>query len=213
MKRNADKKETGRVKAGEIPHLTTAQKVVSNRIKQLLKINNMTQKQFAEKCGLSADTLSRATKHGKLSISCAKIIAEHMNVSLDFLFGADDTVNFPQKALNIFKEHTLFQKIKIKIDGKYFWVDCIEVSPALDKYIKSIYEIRGSAVILNSDNREKIQQQVDDELLENIEKDFEHGEFQSYYLVDDTIIREAGIYNQLKPVSNSSMEKLDNDKE
>ena len=72
--------------------------IFANRLKEFRTENGLTQKEFAEKIGVTAAALSAYENNSKNpSISVAKRIAEAFEISIDWLCGITDKKNSEDK--------------------------------------------------------------------------------------------------------------------
>lgn len=86
---------------------------VAEQLKNLIKNNYLSQTEFAEKTGISKDTVSKlVNKKYSLSITNAVRISEVFGVSLDYLYGLDKEENRDQYALNTLLKHFYVYKGK-----------------------------------------------------------------------------------------------------
>ena len=77
-------------------------KGISDRIRELRRKDNMTQEQFAEKIGVTANAISKLEcGESKLSIETALSISDVCNVSLDWLFCKRNTMENVSKNILI----------------------------------------------------------------------------------------------------------------
>lgn len=115
--------------------------IVAQRLKSLLRSNNLSQKQFAEKASLSKDTVSKLLNENMtLSVPNAIRISQAFGVSLDYLYGRSEEENRNQYALEILLKH--FCAIKEK---SYWGTSSIEVhisiSPELGALLETITDL------------------------------------------------------------------------
>ena len=110
-------------------------KVVAQRLLELKKSKNISsQKEFAEMCGLSADTISKViNQRGNLSIKNAKQISKHMGVSLDYIYGNSDSEDMSSYAVDVINKHLRFAIID-DFDSE------LESSDILKKYLQTLYD-------------------------------------------------------------------------
>lgn len=113
--------------------------IVVNRLKAIMEDNNLTQKQLAEKCFFSPDVISKAkTKRNLLSVKHAKMIANSMHVSLDYIYGESDVSSVEQESINITETQLAPHKINIHIGDNVYSLMAINFSNRLEEYFEII---------------------------------------------------------------------------
>ena len=90
-KETIEKKENGK---SDFTNSKKIRLIISERLTALKESKNLSQKDMAEKCDLSADTISKAiTAKETLSIRNAIKISKAFGVSLDYIYGNSNIIN------------------------------------------------------------------------------------------------------------------------
>lgn len=118
--------------------------IVSERIGKLISERKMSQKNFAEKCGLSSNTISQAKNHGKLSLESATLIAKACNTTIDYIFGVSDIESVPEEVFRILKEHIVPVWDVREVDAESCFIPHIRVSSTLDDYFLYSWDLANS---------------------------------------------------------------------
>ncbi len=113
--------------------------MVVKRLKAIMEDNNLTQKELAGKCFFSPDIISKAmTKRNLLSIKHAKMIANSMHVSLDYIYGESDVSSMEQESINITETQLAPHKSRIQIGDNVYSLMTINFSNSLEEYFDII---------------------------------------------------------------------------
>lgn len=109
-KETIEKKENGK---SDFTNSKKIRLIISERLTALKESKNLSQKDMAEKCDLSADTISKAiTAKETLSIRNAIKISKAFGVSLDYIYGNSNIINIQQYALDLINKQIEFETTK-----------------------------------------------------------------------------------------------------
>lgn len=113
--------------------------IVAKRLGTIMEDNNLTQKELAEKCFFSPDVISKAiTKRNLLSVKHAKMIANNMHVSLDYIYGESNVSSMEQESINLTETQLAPHKINIHIGDNVYSLMAINFSNCLEEYFEII---------------------------------------------------------------------------
>lgn len=144
--------------------------IISERLTALKESKNLSQKDMATECGLSADTISKAiTAKETLSIRSAIKISNAFNVSLDYIYGNSDIVNIQQYALDLINKQIEFETTKPTRERPDIFTT-ISFSKKLDNYLRAIDEIDKNN-IMSDELKEMYRKEVTDNFINALKND------------------------------------------
>ncbi len=123
--------------------MNDVKETVKKRIHLLLKKHNITQKELAEKSGLTAAIINKAVVKGELSINSALQISAALDISLDYIYGNTEVDSYKQYAFDIIEKHIHGAIIK-SMWGDDIAVSGLVISKALAQYLYGCNEAKGS---------------------------------------------------------------------
>lgn len=124
-------------------------KEAAKRIKQLISRHNLTQKAFAEKCKVSANTISKACR-GEMSLETARFISKACNVTLDFLYGNSEFTDQKREHIGFLDKHIYSDIHDAQLSNTSYSIPTLKFSPALIKYLKDTRSITTNSALLTS---------------------------------------------------------------
>lgn len=173
---------------------------VKKRIEKILKFTQKNQKELAEMCGILPNDISKAISKGDLSVSKAMKISQATGFSLDYIYGNTEIKSIPHETLRIIVNNIRPRRIKVKFNDEYYWVNSVDLSPAVEKYFNSIYRIQENIDIIGSFSPD-IQKNIENEFLQAIQSNENISDKKTYALLPDEFIEETKLYNKLDNVS------------
>lgn len=159
----------------------------AERIEQLLKDNNLSGRELAKKCGLSPNTISLARNGKRLSMNSARYIAKACNVSLEYLFGVNDSKNIDYASAEAIERHINPTITKIDTGKDEYSLPVLGISAALDKYFAG--SRRAVPSILSEDLRQSLQDQLQKDFVKVITEDV--TERHEYVMIPIEVLKNA----------------------
>lgn len=168
-KETIEKKENGK---SDFTNSKKIRLIISERLTALKESKNLSQKDMAEKCDLSADTISKAiTAKETLSIRNAIKISKAFGVSLDYIYGSSNIINIQQYALDLINKQIEFETTKPTRERTDIFTT-ISFSKKLDDYLRAIDEINKND-IMSDKLKAMYRQEVTDKFINSLKEDSE----------------------------------------
>lgn len=177
---------------------------VKKRMEKILNFTKKNQKELAEMCDILPNDISKAISKGDLSVSKAMKISHATGFSLDYIYGNTTITNIPHATLSIIVNHIRPRRIKVKFNEKYFWVNSVDLSPAIEKYFNSIYKVQENIDIIGNFSTD-IQKNIENEFLQAIQTNDNISNGRTYVLLPDEFIEETKLYEKFEPVKSDEI--------
>ncbi|MBE5876433.1 MAG: helix-turn-helix transcriptional regulator [Lachnospiraceae bacterium] len=176
--------------------IKTSPEAIGLRIKELRKKNNETQYDLANAIKCNQNNISKIEKGGSLTSVNLIAIANHYNVSLDYLCkgeGGIDLIDTLTKYI-----HYKFKKCNsINFNAKKIHIPLIEINSSFYNYLRQI-SLAKSTSEMPKEIRENWINQANEEFIKEIEKD-NYDNYASFYIIEESVLNNnSDISSQLE---------------